>query len=104
MQPPPALVSPPREAESRPPLVAVVVPCHNGAATVAKVVRDFRAALPEAQVLVVHNASTDGTAHTASPAGASVLREPRRGKGLARRTRSRVARGPNLPAMVHSPV
>jgi len=61
----------------------VVVPCHNEAATVAKVVRDFQAALPRAEVVVVDNASTDGTAELARAAGARVITEPRAGKGFA---------------------
>ena len=91
---------PPAEAESRPPRVAVVVPCHNEAATVGKVVRDFRAALPEALVLVVDNASTDATAELARQAGARVLREPRAGKGFALLAGFREARGADLFVMV----
>lgn len=91
---------PPQEAESRPPRVAVVVPCHNEEATVAKVVRDFRAALPEALVLVVDNASTDATAETARQAGARVLREPRAGKGFALLAGFREARGADYFVMV----
>ena len=41
--------------------VAVLVPCYNEAPTIAKVVADFRAQLPEAELLVVDNASTDGS-------------------------------------------
>jgi glycosyltransferase involved in cell wall biosynthesis len=93
-------MSPLGAAEPRPPLVAVVVPCHNEAATVAKVVRDFRAALPEAQVLVVDNASTDGTAEAARQAGARVLREPRPGKGFALLAGFREARGADFLVMV----
>jgi len=63
--------------------VAVVIPCHNEELTVAKVVADFRAALPAAQILVVDNASSDGTAEAARRAGAEVIREPRPGKGFA---------------------
>jgi glycosyltransferase involved in cell wall biosynthesis len=100
MQPTPARMSPPIAAESRPPLVAVVVPCHNEAATVAKVVRDFRAALPQAQVLVVDNASTDATAEEARQAGARVLREPRPGKGFALLAGFREARGADFLVMV----
>jgi glycosyltransferase involved in cell wall biosynthesis len=100
MQPTPARVSPPLAAESRPPLVAVVVPCHNEEATVAKVVRDFRAALPQAQVLVVDNASTDATAVAARQAGARVVREPRPGKGFALLTGFREARGADFLVMV----
>jgi glycosyltransferase involved in cell wall biosynthesis len=63
--------------------VAVVIPCRNEEATVGKVVRDFRAALPAAEILVVDNASTDGTARSAREAGATVLGERRPGKGFA---------------------
>jgi glycosyltransferase involved in cell wall biosynthesis len=63
--------------------VAVVIPCHNEELTVTKVVSDFRAALPEALVLVVDNASRDRTSEKAREAGAEVIREPRPGKGFA---------------------
>src|SRR5436853_7250487 len=63
-------------AADEPARVVVVVPCHNEAATVAKVVRDFQAALPRAEVVVVDNASTDGTAELARAAGARVIVEP----------------------------
>jgi glycosyltransferase involved in cell wall biosynthesis len=99
MEPISALSQPP-EAAPRPWRVAVVVPCHNEAATVGKVVRDFRAALPEALVLVVDNASTDGTAELARRAGARVIREPRAGKGFALLTGLREARGADFFVMV----
>ncbi|NBJ67811.1 glycosyl transferase, partial [Enterorhabdus caecimuris] len=38
--------------------MAVLVPCYNEAVTIEKVVRDFRAALPEAVVYVYDNNST----------------------------------------------
>jgi glycosyltransferase involved in cell wall biosynthesis len=63
------------------PRVAVLVPCHNEEAAVAKVVADFRAALPTATVYVYDNASTDRTSELARAAGAVVRREPRKGKG-----------------------
>lgn len=63
--------------------IAVVVPCHDESHTIAKVVADFRAVLPEARIVVVDNASTDGTAEAARAAGAEVVRESRRGKGYA---------------------
>lgn len=100
MQPTPARVPPPTAAESRPPRVVVVVPCHNEVATAGKVVRDFRAVLPEAQVLVVDNASTDATAETARQAGARVLHEPRAGKGFALVAGFREARGADYFVMV----
>lgn len=62
-------------------LVAVLIPCYNEEATVAKVVSDFRRELPQADVYVYDNASTDGTADAAREAGAVVVAESRRGKG-----------------------
>ena len=63
--------------------VSVVVPCLNEAPSIAKVVTDFRAALPGARIVVVDNASTDRTGEAARAAGADVIRETRRGKGFA---------------------
>ena len=65
----------------RAPRTAVVIPCFNEAATIAKVVADFRAALPEAEIHVFDNASTDRTAELAAAGGAIVHRVPQRGKG-----------------------
>ena len=61
--------------------VAVLLPCYNEAATIGKVVDDFRAALPRATVYVYDNNSTDGTADIAAAHGAVVRRESRQGKG-----------------------
>jgi glycosyltransferase involved in cell wall biosynthesis len=99
MEPTPAWPQPP-EAAARPLRVAVVVPCHNEAATVGKVVRDFRAALPQATVVVVDNASTDDTAEVARRAGARVVREPRAGKGFALLSGLRDAKGADYFVMV----
>lgn len=63
--------------------VAVVIPCHNEATAIGKVVEDFRRALPGARIIVVDNASTDGTASVAHEHGADVVAEHRRGKGNA---------------------
>ena len=60
---------------------AVLLPCYNEASTIAKVVTDFRAALPEADIYVYDNNSTDGTAQVAQQAGAIVRHEPVQGKG-----------------------
>lgn len=62
--------------------IAVLVPCFNEAIAVAQVVRDFRAALPEATVFVYDNNSTDDTVAVARAAGAEVFRETRQGKGF----------------------
>jgi glycosyltransferase involved in cell wall biosynthesis len=61
--------------------VAVLVPCYNEEHAVAKVVADFRAALPAATVYVYDNNSTDGTVEAAKGAGAVVRRESHQGKG-----------------------
>lgn len=64
----------------------VVLPTLNEAATVAGVVGRVRAALPSAQILVVDDASADGTAAIAAEAGAEVLsRAGQRGLGHAYR-------------------
>jgi glycosyltransferase involved in cell wall biosynthesis len=63
------------------PTIACVVPCHNEEAAVGKVVRDLRAALPEADIYVYDNASTDRTVEVAHEAGAMIREEPRKGKG-----------------------
>jgi glycosyltransferase involved in cell wall biosynthesis len=67
-----------KEATQR---IAVLLPCYNEAATIGKVVREFRRELPEATIYVFDNNSTDGTAMIAHEAGAVVLFEPRQGKG-----------------------
>ena len=61
--------------------VAVLVPCYNEEAAVAKVVKDFRAVLPGAALFVFDNNSTDNTAAAARAAGAEVYQEKRQGKG-----------------------
>ncbi len=73
-------MNPPEAPESR--TVAVLIPCFNEAATIAKVVADFRRVLPEARVYVYDNNSTDATADEARCAGALVKREKRQGKGF----------------------
>jgi glycosyltransferase involved in cell wall biosynthesis len=61
--------------------VAVLIPCHNEAAAIAKVVADFRQHLPTAQIYVYDNASTDDTVRIAQANGAIVRAEPLKGKG-----------------------
>ena len=72
-----------RRLGDRPPKVAVVIPCHNEAASIAKVVSDFNSELPEAKVFVCDNQSSDETASIARAAGAIVRFEPLPGKGNA---------------------
>jgi len=61
--------------------LAVLVPCFNEEAAIAQVVRDFRAALPQATIYVYDNNSTDRTMEVARAAGAVVRRETHQGKG-----------------------
>jgi glycosyltransferase involved in cell wall biosynthesis len=66
--------------------IAVLIPCLNEELTIGKVVRDFREQLPEADIHVVDNASTDATRQVAEEAGAVVHTERRRGKGYVVQT------------------
>jgi len=58
-----------------------IVPCHNEAGAIAKVVDDLRAAVPDMEIYVYDNASTDGTDDVARAAGAHVRYETLKGKG-----------------------
>ena len=70
------------ESDGAPALrIAVLVPCHNEAATVAQVTADFARALPGAAVWVFDNNSTDATAARAEAAGALVRHAGLKGKG-----------------------
>ena len=63
--------------------VAVLIPCYNESKTIAKVVQDYKAALPEADIYVYDNNSTDHTDEIAAAAGAIVRYERRQGKDRA---------------------
>ena len=63
------------------PRVAVLLPCYNEAAAIGQTVADFRAALPEADIYVYDNNSTDKTVDVAKAAGAIVRTERMQGKG-----------------------
>ncbi|MCC0039043.1 MAG: glycosyltransferase [Brucellaceae bacterium] len=67
--------------ETREPTIAVLLPCYNEEHTIGDVVSRFRAALPAARIYVYDNNSRDLTALKARAAGATVVREPRQGKG-----------------------
>jgi len=64
------------------PTIAVLIPCHDEAVTIGKVIDDFLAQLPQARVVVFDNCSTDGSGEIAKAHGAEVIREPRKGKGF----------------------
>jgi glycosyltransferase involved in cell wall biosynthesis len=66
--------------------ITVAIPCFNEAPTIAKVVSDFKQELPQAEIVVFDNASSDGSGERAREAGARVVREKRRGKGYVMQT------------------
>jgi glycosyltransferase involved in cell wall biosynthesis len=61
--------------------IAILVPCYNEEAAIGKVVADFRAVTPNAEIFVYDNNSTDRTIEVAERAGAHVRREQQQGKG-----------------------
>lgn len=61
--------------------IAAIIPCYNEEVAVGKVISDLQTALPEMEIYVYDNNSTDETSRVASEAGAIVRREERKGKG-----------------------
>lgn len=61
--------------------IAVLIPCYNEEATISTVIEDFKRELPEADIYVYDNNSTDRTYELAVQGGAIVKKEPRQGKG-----------------------
>ena len=62
--------------------ILVIIPAFNEARAIGRVIRDLPGEVVD-EVVVVNNASTDETEANARAAGATVLREPRRGYGNA---------------------
>jgi glycosyltransferase involved in cell wall biosynthesis len=65
------------------PTLTILIPCLNEEIGIASVVREYAAAFPSADILVVDNGSEDGTGSMAKAAGATVITEKRRGKARA---------------------
>jgi glycosyltransferase involved in cell wall biosynthesis len=63
--------------------IAILIPCKNEELTIKEVVASFRRVMPNAEIWVCDNASTDQPAKEARSAGAMVIAEPRPGKGHA---------------------
>lgn len=61
--------------------IAILIPCYNEGLTIKKVINDFQRELPQAQIYVYDNNSTDDTYEIAVKEGAIVKKEPRQGKG-----------------------
>ena len=66
--------------------IAVLIPCYNEAKTIEKVVKDYKEVLPDADIYVYDNNSSDGTDKIAGNVGAIVKYEYRQGKGNVIRT------------------
>lgn len=77
-----------------PPALSIVMPAHNEAGRVGTVVQQLGQQYPEAEIIVVDDASSDSTAQEAQAAGARVIRHPyNKGNGAAVKTGIRHARG-----------
>ncbi len=63
--------------------IAILIPCYNEELTIANVINDCKKYLPQAEVYVCDNNSTDDTAKIAKESGAIVMYETRQGKGNA---------------------
>jgi glycosyltransferase involved in cell wall biosynthesis len=61
--------------------IAVLIPCYNEEAAIARVVSDFKSALPSTDIYAYDNNSKDNTNEIARAAGAIVRNEARQGKG-----------------------
>ncbi len=75
--------------------VSVVIPTHNEAQSIGRVLADLPANIVT-EVLVVDSNSTDGTPEIAAKMGARVLCEPRRGYGRACLTGLAAASSPDI--------
>lgn len=64
------------------PRIAILIPCYNEEVAIGQVVRDFRERVPEAEIYVFDNNSTDRTVEYAREAGARIAYERRQGKGF----------------------
>ncbi|AUB84166.1 glycosyltransferase family 2 protein [Candidatus Thiodictyon syntrophicum] len=80
-----------------PPQISIILPCRNEAAALQALLPLIRQVLPEAEVLVVDDASTDGSAQIAAAQGARCIRHPyQKGNGAAIKTGARAASGETL--------
>ena len=61
--------------------IAVLIPCYNESKTIEKVIKDYKKELPDADIYVYDNNSSDDTDKIAKKAGAIVKYEYKQGKG-----------------------
>lgn len=74
--------------------VSVIIPAFNEGPRVAPIVQHVRKVVPEAELIVIDDASQDDTAEQAARAGARVIRRPHNvGNGAGVKTGIRAAKG-----------
>jgi len=61
--------------------IVILLPCHNEAIALPKVISSFKTVLPNAKIIVFDNASTDNTAAVAQQHNIPVIYVPQKGKG-----------------------
>lgn len=76
------------------PALSIVLPCHNEARGLARLLPELACAFPEAEILVVDDGSSDDSVDVARDAGVRVVSHPyNMGNGAAVKTGARNARG-----------
>ena len=63
--------------------IAILIPCYNEELSIEKVIREFQQELPQSDIYVYNNNSTDSTEAVALKAGAIVRNVLKKGKGNA---------------------
>lgn len=63
--------------------IAILIPCFNEEKTIKDVIQNYKREIPEANIYVCNNNSTDNTKQIALTAGAFVLDEMQKGKAYA---------------------
>lgn len=77
--------------------ISIVIPARNEAGSIGSIVTGARAALPDAEIIVVDDGSDDETGRLAAAAGARVLRHPyAKGNGAAVKAGAKAAAGETL--------
>jgi glycosyltransferase involved in cell wall biosynthesis len=89
-----------RQSETPHPLISVILPCKNEAANLERLLPKLLKTLPEAEILVVDDGSTDGSKQVAEGCGALCVSHPyNMGNGAAVKTGARHAKGSTLVFM-----
>ena len=65
------------------PRILILIPCHNESISIPLTIKRCFENIPDAEIIVIDNASTDDTAEVAKCHGVRVIFEPNQGKGFA---------------------